>query len=97
MTAVALSLGTAGALLVHDTNVDKAAVVAVTRGTDAKSPGNDPHTHGERGSLYQAVRDLRNGQHRTQPRVHVGRKDTLEKPLGGGHHAFDNSHLPIVS
>lgn len=69
---LALSLGTVGSILVHDTNVDKATMVALAARMDSEAgvaqPGNMPHTHSERNSLYQAVRDIHSSQPRTQPR-----------------------------
>lgn len=97
--AVAFSLSTATSLLLHDTNLDKAMVKAITPVVSSTTPGSDPHTHSERTSLYQAVRDLHRGQHRTQPRVIMQgeRKYVLAKPSARGHHAFDNYSLPVVS
>lgn len=96
--AIALSLCTAGGLLLHDTNVDKAMLKAVSQQADAiVAPGNTPHTHSERNSLHQAIRDLNASQPRTQPRSQEDRKYVQAKPTARGHHPFDNYTLPLVS
>lgn len=94
---IALSLCTASGVLLHDTNVDKAMVKAVSQQVDAASPGNMPHTHSERGSLHQAIRDLNASQPRTQPRGQEDRKYVQAKPSARGHHPFDNYTLPLIS
>lgn len=100
--ALTLRLGTASSVLVHDTNIDKAmitalAVQAPTTSNGPAKPGNDPHTHSERASLYQAIRSLNSSQPRTQPRGQEDRKYVQAKPTARGHHPFDNYTLPLVS
>ncbi len=99
--ALTLSLGTASSVLVHDTNIDKAMVTALAAQTASITGpaklGNDPHTHSERGSLYQAIRSLNSSQPRTQPRGQEDRKYVQAKPTARGHHPFDNYTLPLVS
>ena len=95
--ALALSLSTAGGLLLHDTNVDKAMVKAVSQHADVTAPGAMPHTHSERSSLHQAIRDLNASQPRTQPRGQEDRKYVQAKPSARGHHPFDNYTLPLVN
>lgn len=102
LIALSFSLGTASSVLVHDTNIDKAMVTALTAeiATTSAAPtklGNDPHTHSERMSLYQAIRSLNSSQPRTQPRGQDDRKYVQAKPTARGHHPFDNYSLPVVS
>lgn len=95
--AIALSLCTASGVLLHDTNVDKAMVKAVSQQAEAvMSPGNMPHTNSERNSLHQAIRDLNASQPRTKPRGQEDRKYVQAKPSARGHHPFDNYTLPLV-
>ena len=100
LLTTALCLGICGSVLIHDTNTDKAVLARVanrapTLDNVVIKPGNDPHTHSERGSLYQAVRDIHSSQPRTQPRSQ-DKKYTRAKPSARGHHPFDNYTLPIV-
>lgn len=101
LLSITFCLGTAGSVFVHDTNVDKAALTAVANRVQhienpVAKPGNDPHTHSDRGSLHQAIRDLNASQPRTQPRNQQDKKYVQNK-LPRGHHPFDNYTLPIVS
>lgn len=95
-----LSLSTVTGLLLHDTNVDKATTKAFAAAADdgAGKPGNMPHTHGERSSLYQSIRDLNASQPRTQPRSQEDRRYLGARPsLGGsGTHPFGDVFLPLV-
>jgi hypothetical protein len=58
IATIAFGLGTAGAVLVHDTSIDKAMVTAIavksidTSGSGTLSLGSNPHTHSERSSLF---------------------------------------------
>lgn len=95
-------LGIVGSLVLHDTNIDKATLVAADNRIEWFSapvtrPGNMPHTHSERASLYQAIRDLHSSQPRTQPRSQYEKKYVQSKPSARGHHPFDNYSLPVVS
>lgn len=92
-----ISLGTIGSLLVHDTNVDKATITALSAKTmtEVAAPGNMPHTHSERNSLYQAVRDLRVSQPRIQPRGYEDKK-FIQNKQPRGYHPFDNYTLPMI-
>lgn len=101
LLTLGLSVSTAGSMLVHDTNFDKAMITAVTAKSPAtnvvvSTPGNDPHTHSERGSLHQAIRDLNASQPRIQPRSQDRGKYVQAKPTARGHHPFDNYTLPLV-
>ena len=97
--SIFVSLLTMTGVAVHDTNVDKAITTAYQKysivTSDVKAPGNDPHTHSERGSLSQAIRDLKATNPRVQPR-NEDKKHLLPKHVARGHHAFDNYNLPIV-
>lgn len=102
LASVALALTTATSMFIHETNVDKALITAAhdqvgLRTPVAKAGGNDPHTHAERGSLHQAIRDLNASQPRIQPRNQNDKKYVQAKPTARGHHPFDNYTLPVVS
>jgi hypothetical protein len=100
-----MSISTAAGVLVHDTRIDKAAVSALAvpsimasiDGSSSKlsALSGDMHTHVERGSLAQAVHDLKAQNPRIQPRIDE-RKHFLQKHVARGYHAFDNYNLPIV-
>lgn len=102
--AILVSLSTATGVFVHDTKIDKATTVmtapAVMAAYEAstKQAGLSPdlHTHAERGSLTQAVHDLKTQNPRIQPRNNEDKKHLLQKRVAKGHHAFDNYNLPIV-
>lgn len=103
--SVLLSLSTATGVLVHDTGVDKAvmtaaALPAVVAGYELSNKsiklGGTDHTHTERGSLAQAVRDVKSQNPRVQPRGSEDKKHLMQKFAPRGHHAFDNYNLPIV-
>lgn len=101
LTGLSVGLG----ILVHDTAVDKAAVTALTLPAlfasyeGSKLFGNNPHTHSERSSLYQAVRDLKagTGTARLQPRMTDDRRYVLTHPGSRGHFAFGNDSLPFLN
>lgn len=104
LTQAVISLfgfGLIGGLLLHDTNLDKAAATALAVRAELEQqtmkPGNMPHTHSERGSLYQAIRSIHASQPRTQPRTQDDKKYVQAKPSARGHHPFDNYTLPFVS
>lgn len=101
LLALSFSLGTASSVLVHDTNIDKAMITALSSetantSTGSAKPGNDPHTHSERMSLYQAIRSINSSQPKTQPRSQDDRRHVQEKPVTPGHHPFDNYSLPVI-
>lgn len=97
--SVMVSLLTMTGVTVHDTNVDKAVTTAIYQSyaspTGQVKLGNDPHTHSERGSLSQAVRDLKTSNPRIQPR-NDEKKHMMQKHAARGHHPFDNYNLPLV-
>jgi len=100
---VAMSLSTAAGVLLHDTRIDKMTATAlslpslVTYADVDKVPylKSDLHNHIERGSLSQAVNDLKAQAPRIMPRSE-DKKHALPKYVARGHHAFDNYNLPLV-
>lgn len=101
---VAMSLSTSVGVLLHDTRIDKMTATAlslpslVTYADVDKVSGfkSDFHTHVERGSLTQAVQDLKAQNPRIQPRENTDKKHLMQKYAPKGHHAFDNYNLPLV-
>lgn len=100
-----MSLSTATGVLVHDMHIDSAATAAFAmpsvlasyeNNNKLSNLGGDAHTHVERGSLAQAVTELRNQNPRIQPRASGDKKYLLQNRVMRGHHAFDNYNLPIV-
>jgi hypothetical protein len=99
---IGMSLATATGVLVHDTHADAALMLPSAIHADSSgsklsifSAGND-HTHVERGSLSQAVHELKTPTPSVQPRSSEDKKHLLQKHTARGHHAFDNYNLPIV-
>jgi hypothetical protein len=101
LTSLAMSAGVATSVLVHDTNIDKAALIAVADRIDPTAAevqiAHKPHTHSDRNSLHQAIRDLNASQPRVQPRNQQDKKYQQAKPTARGHHPFDNYTLPVVT
>lgn len=56
----------------------------------------DSHTSFERGSLSQAVHELKSPSPSIQPRSNEDKKHLMQKHVARGHHAFDSYNLPIV-
>lgn len=106
LTTIFVSVSTATGVFVHDTHIDKATATATAIAAPAvmayesstKQTGISPelHTHAERGSLSQAVQDLKTQNPRVQPRHNDDKKHLLQKRVAKGHHPFDNYTLPIV-
>lgn len=103
-TALFVSLLTASSVFLHDTRIDKATIAAVSVPDVAamyQEQGNkllhaaDAHTHVERVSFSQTVKDFSSGSPRVQPR-NEDKKYATPNRVGKGHHAFDNYNLPIV-
>lgn len=95
--ASVLGVSAATGLLVHDTNIDKATVTALSSNVkNTSGPGADPHIHSERSSLYQATRDIRGTHPRVQPRTMKDREHVAAKRMNKGHHPFDNYNLPVI-
>lgn len=101
---ILVSAATATGVFVHDTRIDKAAMTAVSApavmaayeaNTKQTNLSPDLHPHSERGSLSQAVHDLKTQNPRIQPRAEE-KKHLMQKRVAKGHHAFDNYNLPIV-
>ena len=98
------SLVTASSVFLHDTQLDKAAVAATALPTTTivyEEQGSkqlnfsEAHTHVERVSFSQAVKDLGSGSPRIQPRSD-DKKHLLQNRVARGHHAFDSYNLPII-
>ena len=87
--SIMLSLSTASGVLIHDTKIDKATAAAIAplavtanyETTDKLKISGDPHTHSERGSLSQAVRDLKQQNPRLLPRAVEDRKHIVQRKL----------------
>ncbi|MFZ2835726.1 hypothetical protein D3C85_220780 [compost metagenome] len=100
--SIALSLSTATGVLLHDTKLDKAASLApaLSAGLDAADRSiklaGDPHTHAERGSLSQAVRDIKSQNPRVQPRTTEDKKHLMQKNAPRGYHSFDSYNTPLI-
>lgn len=102
---VLISLSTLLGVLVHDTKIDQLtttllatpALVASYEGVSHALKMSDPHTHTERISLSEAVRNMANGSPRLQPRLSEEKRHLLQKNVMKGHHAFDNYYLPVVA
>ena len=101
---IAMSLSTAAGVFLHDTRIDKMTATALSLPSlvtyadidRVSSLKSDLHTHIERGSLAQAVHDLKAQHPRIQPRETHDRRHMMQKIAPKGHHAFDNYSLPIV-
>ncbi len=102
--ALLLSFSTATGVFVHDMQLDKAAVTALTIpvmmasyeavGSSLPQVGAS-HTHSERGPLSQALHGLRsNSTPRMLPRED-NRKYVLSKKVVKGIHAFDGYYMPL--
>ncbi len=100
--SIALSLSTATGVLLHDTKLDKAAALAPAMASSFDSANRttkligDPHTHAERGSLSQAVRDLKAQNPRVQPRSTEDKKHLMQKNTPRGYHSFDSYNTPLI-
>lgn len=101
--SIFLSLSTATGVLLHDTKLDKAASLApaVTANFDPAEQRSvklvgDAHTHVDRSSLSQAVRDIRAQNPRIQPRSTEDKKHMLQKNVPRGFHTFDTYNIPLV-
>ena len=100
---VLISLLTAGGVLLHDTNTDKAFLSAWTvthpnfasDDTGKIRPGSMPHTHAERVSLSDTIREG-NANPRTTPRSN-DRKHLWHKRVAKENHEFDGFRLMIDS
>jgi len=101
--ALLVSLVTASSVLLHDTRIDRAAMAASSlplptayeESNASKLLSSEAHTHVERVSVSQAVKDFSGNTPRIQPR-NEDKKHMMQKRVARGHHAFDNYNLPIV-
>lgn len=88
---ISLALGVAASIFMHDMHIDKAAVVAMTppqlsahlEGT--VKLGGHLHTHAERGSIAQAVKDVNNAN------SHLHARFRERKHLKGKHLSRSNA------
>lgn len=100
--SIALSLSTATGVVLHDTKLDKAAsmVPAFSANLDSVDRSvklvGDAHTHSERGSLAQAVRDMKAQNPRIQPRTTEDKKHLMQKNAPRGYHPYDNYNTPLA-
>lgn len=102
---IALSLSTATGVFVHDMKLDKATVVAlalpsVVASYDAAAKlaqlAPDLHAHSERGSLSQAIHDLKASNPRVQPRTNDDKKHLMQKHVSRGTHPYDAYYVPLA-
>lgn len=102
-SVISFTLATTFGVLIHDTKLDQATSVALTlpialvgyeMGAQIAKLGSEGHTHVERVSLANAVRDLHAGTPRIQPRDDH-KKFTLQKHVVKGVHAFDGYYMPL--
>lgn len=99
-TTILISFATLAGVLLHDTQLEKLAAVAIGLpaimvaygGVDAAFKTSE-HTHVERVSLSHRAMEARG----LQPRTNEDKRYRLGKHVGKGHHAFDNYNLPIVA
>ena len=102
-TAISLALAVVVGVLVHDTKLDKMTTLALTvpvammgyeMASHTPKLSSEGHTHVERVSLANAVRDLHAGTPRIQPRED-SKKFHLPQKVTKGVHAFDGYYLPL--
>ena len=79
-----LSLLTMSGIMVHENQIDNVARTALHRAAkanDTKAPifTSKPHTHSERPPLDAAVREVRSGQSRLQPRRNDNRANSTSR------------------
>lgn len=103
--AITFALATTFGVLVHDTKIDQATSVALAipvaligyeLSTQIPKLSSEGHTHVERISLANAVRDLHQGTPRIQPRDDH-KRFYLQKHVVKGVHAFDGYYVPLGS
>ena len=102
-TVISFALTTSFGVLVHDTKIDHATSVALALpvalagyelGPQVPKLGSEGHTHIERVSLANAIRDLHAGTPRIQPREDY-KRFSLSKHVVKGVHAFDGYYMPL--
>lgn len=102
--SILISLATMFGVVIHDTQVDKLtvatigvpAIIATYEGFNKAIEKSDAHTHTERISLSQVVRNMNAQGDRTQARLFEDKKYVSQKNVTRGHNAFDNCYLPMV-
>src|SRR5690606_29806358 len=91
-----LSLLTLSGIIVHENQIDSVTKTALHRASEPGKdealviPKNKPHTHNERPPLDQAIREIRTGQPRIQPR----RDDNRLNNTSRKQHKNNYSELP---
>lgn len=102
---ISISLATAFGIFVHDSRIDKATAAAIALPAVVVTYhlssvmtllGSDAHTHTERGSLAQAVLDLKAQNPRLQPRSSEDKRHQLQKYAARGYHPFDSYYTPFA-
>ena len=100
--AIGLAVGTSLGIVLHDTHLDEATSLAIALpvafiGMEISSAiqlsGAD-HTHEERVSLSQAIRDLHKGAPRVQPREEH-RRYVVRRNMGKAGHQHGDYILPF--
>jgi len=102
--SIIVSLSVLVGVVIHDTQIDKLttavigvpAVIATYEGFNKAVEKSEPHTHTERVSLSQVVRNMNAQNNRTQSRLFEDKKYMSFKNVARGHNAFDNCYLPMV-
>jgi hypothetical protein len=93
---ISLTLGVVASIFMHDMHIDKAAIVAMTPPQlnahldNSTKLGGHLHTHAERGSIAQAVKDVNNANSHLHARYRE-RKHLKAKHLNSG-----GSAVPIA-
>lgn len=102
--SVLVSLSTLAGVVIHDTNIDKAAmaavalptVVAVYEATNKFMVGSDAHVHPEHHVVNKNGPQDGGKRPTIRPRAHDDRKHVQQKNLESGRHLFDNKLYPVV-
>lgn len=103
LLAILLSLTTSTGILLHDTKVDKAAILALSRVPITPYVTQEStiklestvHPHVERTSLSRAMTELRAQNPRVAPDKE-GKKYRLQKKVGKGIQVSDGYYLPLA-
>lgn len=102
---ITVTIATAIGIFVHDTKIDKATAAAIAVPALVVTYhlsgvmsllGSDAHTHTERGSLAQAIHDLKAQNPRIQPRSNEDKRHMLPKYVSRGYHPFDSYYTPFA-
>lgn len=103
--SILITLSTLLGVVIHDTKVDQLAIKVLSvpnaivnyEGVNHAIKFSDAHTHTERITLSEAVRNINSEAPRVQTRMNDDKKYRLQKNVVRGHHAFDNYSLPIIT